>query len=76
VADAQLHGIGQPLIVLAGGPALDAVYMKAVWENLSLKYRCIVLDQRGTGKSKLESIDSAEVAVSNYVNDIEHYVNI
>jgi proline iminopeptidase len=67
----QEFGVGQPLIVLAGGPGLDAVYMKAIWENLSNKYRCIVLDQRGTGKSKLESIDSAKVGLSNYVNDIE-----
>src|SRR4030095_13201888 len=64
-------GTGEPIILLAGGPGLNAVYMKPVWENLASKYRCIVLDQRGTGKSKIANADSIILSINNYVADIE-----
>lgn len=64
-------GSGKPVIFLAGGPGLNAIYLEPVWKELSSKYRCIVLDQRGTGKSTLTSIDSATVNMKNYVNDLE-----
>ena len=68
---AQESGSGEPIIFLAGGPGLNAVYLKPVWENLSSRYRCIVLDQRGTGKSEMTLIDSTTINVNNYVNDLE-----
>ena len=64
-------GQGQLLILLAGGPGLDAIYLKAVWEQLQNQYRCIVLDQRGTGQSETGKIDSATATVDTYVNDVE-----
>jgi proline iminopeptidase len=64
-------GKGQPLVLLAGGPGLDAVYIKSVWEHLQSNNRCIVLDQRATGKSGLNSIDSATASVDAYAKDIE-----
>lgn len=66
----QEFGSGEPVILLAGGP-LNASYMKSVWENLSIKYRCIVLDQRGTGKSLLAQIDSSSLSMTNYIKDLE-----
>jgi proline iminopeptidase len=71
----QLHirefGVGDPLILLAGGPGLTSDYLKPVWEKLSTKYRCIVIDQRGTGKSTIATIDSTNMSMGNYCNDIE-----
>jgi len=71
----QLHiqefGSGQPVIILAGGPGLNAIYLKPVWDSLSLKFRCIILDQRGTGKSTTTKLDSASFMMLNYVNDLE-----
>jgi proline iminopeptidase len=67
----QEFGSGEPIIMLAGGPGLNAVYMKPVWEKLSAKYRCIVLDQRGTGKSELAVVDSSTVSVNKYLSDLE-----
>ena len=64
-------GSGEPLILLAGGPGLNAIYLEAIWENLSSDYRCIVLDQRGTGKSILTRVDSAALTMENYVGDLE-----
>ena len=66
----QEFGSGESIILLAGGP-LNANYMKAVWENLSMKYHCIILDQRGTGKSLLAQVDSSSLSITNYINDLE-----
>lgn len=67
----QEFGNGKPIIFLAGGPGLNAIYLEPVWKELSSRYRCIVLDQRGTGKSILTSIDSVTVNMKNYVADLE-----
>jgi len=36
----QEFGKGDPVIVLAGGPGLKAVYLKDLYDKLSEKYRC------------------------------------
>jgi len=64
-------GSGEPLIFLAGGPGLNADYLEAIWGKLSSDYRCIVLDQRGTGKSILPKVDSVSLTMENYVSDLE-----
>jgi proline iminopeptidase len=67
----QEFGKGQPIIILAGGPGLNAVYVKPIWDSLSLKFRCIVLHQRGTDKSITAKLDSSTFTMLNYVNDLE-----
>jgi|SRR6185437_11436906 len=67
----QEFGQGEPIIFLAGGPGFNASYLEPLWKNLSSKYRCIVLDQRGTGKSALTTIDEHTFTMDNYVNDLE-----
>ena len=64
-------GKGQPLVLLAGGPGLDAIYLKSIWEQLQNNYRCIVPDQRATGQSELKTIDSISASVDAYVKDLE-----
>lgn len=63
-------GVGTPVVLLAGGPGLNTDYLKPVWENLRLNFRCIVLDQRGTPNSFVSSVDSASMSMRNYLNDI------
>lgn len=65
------YGSGEPLILLAGGPGFNATYLKPVVENLSTQFKCIVLDQRGTGKSLLSQVDSVSLTMKNYIKDIE-----
>jgi len=67
----QEFGSVEPVILLAGGPGLNAIYLKPIWDSLSSKHRCIVLDQRGTGKSKTAKIDTVSFTIENYVNDLE-----
>ena len=64
-------GQGIPIILLAGGPGLNANYMNDLWDTLSLDFRCIILDQRGTAKSFVPTIDSVSMSMENYINDLE-----
>ena len=67
----QAFGRGTPVVLLAGGPGLNPVYMQPVWEDLARRHRVIVLHQRGTGKSILPVVDAAHRSVDAYVDDLE-----
>lgn len=67
----QEFGKGEPVIFLAGGPGLNAIYMQPVWQKLSENFRCIILNQRGTGSSLIPVVNRASLSMDNYVNDIE-----
>jgi proline iminopeptidase len=64
------YGSGKPVILLAGGPGLNANYLTPVWQHYP-GYRFIVPDQRGTGSSAVSKVDSAHMAVIRYVEDLE-----
>jgi proline iminopeptidase len=64
------YGKGKTVILLAGGPGFNANYLKPIWEHLP-NYRFVVPDQRGTGLSRLSKIDSANMSVDSYVEDLE-----
>jgi len=67
----QEFGNGKPVILLAGGPGLNADYLQPIWTKLSITYKCIVLNQRGTGKSILDSVNSNSMSMDNYMSDLE-----
>ena len=64
------YGQGQTLVLLAGGPGLNPDYLKGFYDNLSKKYRCIILHQRGTGKSILREVNKQTVNVDRYIEDL------
>ena len=64
------YGQGKTVILLAGGPGFNANYLKPIWEHLP-NYRFVIPDQRGTGLSKLSKIDSTNMSVDSYVEDLE-----
>jgi len=64
------HGQGKPVVLLAGGPGFNANYLQPIWEQLP-NYRFIIPDQRGTGLSRLDKIDSTNMSVDSYVEDLE-----
>ena len=64
-------GIGEPVILLSGGPGLNPYYLIPILEELSQNYRAVILNQRGTGKSILTSVDSISMSMENYNNDLE-----
>lgn len=66
-----LGEIGPYVIILGGGPGSNVDYMKPVADSLSRNFRCVMLEQRGTGRSVLEKFDSTTVHMRLYVEDIE-----
>lgn len=63
-------GKGKPIILLSGGPGFSAEKELEIALNLSKKYRCIVLEQRGTGRSIPSPFDSTTINIKSYHNDL------
>jgi len=64
-------GEGEPLLLLAGGPGMPPDYMQPIAAGLGTKYRYILLDQRGTGKTRQDVLDTTTVNLDTYVADVE-----
>jgi proline iminopeptidase len=62
---------GDYVLVLSGGPGEDIDSMQGVADELGKKYRCIMWEQRGTGRSKLPRYDSSTINLKAYIEDIE-----
>jgi len=62
---------GDYVLVLSGGPGEDISSMQGIADELSKKYRCIMWEQRGTGRSKLPKYDSSTINLTAYIEDIE-----
>ena len=64
-------GRGEALLIINGGPGMDCEGFTPLAELLSDKYMTILFDQRGTGKSELNQIDSTTVTMLLMAKDIE-----
>jgi proline iminopeptidase len=62
---------GPYVVILSGGPGGDVRSMQSVADELSKDFRCVMLEQRGTGRSKLQAYNARTVAWSAYEDDIE-----
>ena len=62
---------GDYVLILSGGPGEDIHSMQGVADELGNKYRCIMWEQRGTGRSKLPRYDSSTISLNAYMEDIE-----
>ena len=62
---------GEYVLVLSGGPGEDIHSMQGIADELGKKYRCIMWEQRGTGRSKLPSYDASTINLNAYMDDIE-----
>ncbi len=65
-------GQGPALYILTGGPgeAPDHPYRQII-DSLQPFYTCILLHQRGSGKSRDIPIDKTTITINNYTRDIE-----
>ena len=74
IAGGVLHfeqrGQGSPLLLLSGGPGF-ANYLQPVADALSADHCCILLDQRGTGASRLEKVDAGTMTLDLAIADLE-----
>ena len=66
-----LGGSGDYVLVLSGGPGEEVHSMQGIADELGKKYRCIMLEQRGTGRSKLAKYDASTINLNAYIEDIE-----
>jgi proline iminopeptidase len=70
----QLHyrtaGSGTPIVILSGGPGFEVDYMIPVGDFLPASYQRVFLEQRGTGRSRVEPT-SDTMTIRNVVEDIE-----
>lgn len=62
---------GDYVLVLSGGPGEDISSMQGVADQLGKKYRCVMWEQRGTGRSKLSKYEPSTINLTAYVEDIE-----
>jgi proline iminopeptidase len=62
---------GDYVLILSGGPGEDVRSMQGIADELSKKYRCIMWEQRGTGRSKLSKYDASTINLQAYLDDIE-----
>ena len=62
---------GDYVLILSGGPGEDIHSMQGIAGELGKKYRCIMWEQRGTGRSKLAKYDASTINLNAYVEDIE-----
>jgi proline iminopeptidase len=65
-------GTGEPVVVLAGGPGFTPSYMKPVCDQLAKTIQCVLLHQRGTGRSLVPAGRAAQpITLRAYVADLE-----
>lgn len=62
---------GPYVVVLAGGPGLDVDYMESLVPELSRAHRVVLLEQRGTGRSRLPVVDATTLGWDDYLGDLE-----
>jgi proline iminopeptidase len=67
----ETHGKGVPILLLSGGPGFSSEYMLPIAQHLESRYKAVLLDQRGTGKSLLETYDATTLDHKKLVADIE-----
>jgi proline iminopeptidase len=66
----SIKGEGKTILLLSGGPGTSANILDDLYESLSKKFRCVLLEQRGTGKSRTYPMDSTTINISQAAEDI------
>ncbi len=67
----RVFGKGTPIILLSGGPGIASDYFAPLAKVLGETHQAILLDQRGTGKSRIETVDPTTINFDVFVNDLE-----
>jgi len=67
----RIFGEGVPVLIIGGGPGDSSDRYLSLCDLLSQNFRCILVDQRGTGKSSPSVYDSTTVSVALTLSDFE-----
>ena len=66
----SVQGTGDPILLLSGGPGISSNQLLELSQRLSDNYKCILFDQRATGKSHTEPMDSTTINLDQSMKDI------
>jgi pimeloyl-ACP methyl ester carboxylesterase len=65
-------GHGAPVLIIPGGPGLDAVYVDGLARMVTAsRHRAIVIEPRGTGASRAALGDGSDLTVTGSVADVD-----
>jgi proline iminopeptidase len=67
----RTYGSGRPVLILSGGPGIDCDYMEPVAQELAKKNQAILVELRGTGRSRPPVVDADTISVKTYLADLE-----
>lgn len=64
-------GSGKPVLVINGGPGMNSEGFASLATLISTKYKAIIFDQRGTGKSLPDTVNESTITMDAMVEDME-----
>jgi proline iminopeptidase len=67
----EIVGKGERVVLLSGGPGFSPEYLRPVADALGKKYAMVLFQQRGTGKSTLETYDVSTLELKKLVADVD-----
>ena len=62
---------GPYVVILAGGPGGTSRMLQPVADHLKDRFRAVLLEQRGTDRSRLDRYDEETISLDAYIADIE-----
>ena len=65
------YGNGEPIILLSGGPGSASHQIDNVAMELGKKYKTVLFDQRGTGKSWTKPFDTTTINIDQAIEDLD-----
>lgn len=65
------YGTGRPVLVLSGGPGIDCDYMEPVAQTLAKTNQAVLVELRGTGRSRPPVVNAETVSVKTCLTDLE-----
>lgn len=69
----RIFGKGKPMLIINGGPGMNSDGFSGIAQTLTqYDFQTITYDQRGTGKSTLEPLDSKTITMDLMVEDMEN----
>jgi proline iminopeptidase len=67
----SVYGSGEEVLLINGGPGYSSDHLRSVAKEIANKYKVILFDQRGTGKSSVKKYDSNSINLSATLSDID-----
>jgi proline iminopeptidase len=67
----RVYGKGSPILIINGGPGMNCEGFASLAKLLDARYQPILFDQRGTGSSTLERLDSSTIGMDLMLEDME-----